>query len=97
VTGHKFKDQYAVSVMKQNFTVGHVPKECSQLFHFFILHEGVIRCEITGSRQRSTLAKGGLEVPCKYVFSTDKPKLLSKLRQLLEKVPGKVSKVELKK
>jgi hypothetical protein len=81
--GFKFGDRHAVSVMRNNFTVGHVPKEFSQMAHFFILHDGVIECEITGTRQRSKLARGGLEVPCVYVFRTDKPKLMSKLRELL--------------
>jgi hypothetical protein len=84
----KFGDVHAVSVMLEHYTMGHVhmPKEFSKLVNLFILYDGLITCKITGNRQRSSLAQGGLEVPCVYVFRAAKPKLLSKLRVLLDAV-----------
>ena len=40
--------------------VGHVPREFSRLFWYFLQTDGEITCEIT--------VKGGLEIPCSYKF-----------------------------
>ena len=48
--------------------VGHVPREFSILFWYFLQNDGEITCEITGSRRQSPLVKGGLEIPCSYKF-----------------------------
>ena len=48
-------DDHAVSVMKAETIVGHVPREISRTFWHF-MHGGSVRCEITGRR---TLGKGG--------------------------------------
>ena len=49
-------DDHAVSVVKAETIVGHVPREMSRTFWHFIMHGGSIGCEITGRR---TLRKGG--------------------------------------
>ncbi len=53
-------DLFAVCELKSGTTVGHVPREYSKMFHFFLFHCGRICCEVTGHRK---LGKG-LEVPC---------------------------------
>ena len=41
----------------------------SKLAHFFVKHDGEIRCEITGSKRYSSdLEQGGLEIPAKIIF-----------------------------
>ena len=48
--------------MKDGAIVGHIPRELSRSYWYFIRHGGTISCEVTGSRQRGI----GLEVPCVY-------------------------------
>lgn len=85
------KDQYAVAVCKSDGstaaptsprTVGHVPREFSRLFWYFLEKGGEITCQITGNRRRSPLAQGGLEIPCIYKF-LGKKKHIKRLRKLL--------------
>lgn len=71
-------DSYAVSVQKDGIIVGHVPREVSRIFMFFIRHGGTIVCEVVGHRR---LGKG-LEVPCCYKL-TGKPKHVKKALKLL--------------
>ena len=35
--------------------VGHLPRELSKVFWYFLDHRGVLECEVTGSRQRFPL------------------------------------------
>ena len=55
------EDEYAIAVCKDDAAsldsriVGHVPREFSRLFWYFLQNDG----EITGSRRQSPLVKGG--------------------------------------
>ena len=68
------EDEFAVRVIKNDpaslnpeLTVGHVPRELSRLCWYFLQNDGEITTfEIIGSRRRSSLVQGGLEVPCLY-------------------------------
>ena len=51
--GRKFGDKHSVAVMKDGITCGHLPKEISSLAKFFIIHEGEIMCNVTGTKRRS--------------------------------------------
>ena len=51
------------------FVVGHLPKEISRYCHYFTMHDGKIRGEVTGPRQHSDTEKGGMEIPCLLTFS----------------------------
>ena len=78
-------DNYAVQVFKTGTgTVGHVPREYSRMFHFFLLHCGRISCEITGHRKKGH----GLEVPCKYHLTGDK-KLVKKAQKIVKDIKKK--------
>ena len=62
-------DRFAVAVIKvgedgSRSVVGHIPRELSRLLSHFLAHGGDISCEVTGRRQRSPLAQGGLDIPC---------------------------------
>lgn len=74
-------DRYAIAVMKEDSIVGHVPQSLSKIFHFFIRHDGIITCEITGQRKKGH----GLEVPCCYKL-TGKPKYIARAKELLKKL-----------
>ena len=43
---HNVQDRFAVAVVKDNITVGHVPREVSRLVWHFIEHDGTVNCEI---------------------------------------------------
>ena len=76
------EDQYAVAVINNDQVVGHVPRELSQTFWYFIEREGEIICKVTGRKQRSALLQGGMEIPCIYTLR-GKKKLVKKLRSVL--------------
>ena len=46
------EDRFAVAVAKDDFVVGHVPREFSKLCRHFLRHDGTIVCEVTGRRKR---------------------------------------------
>ena len=57
-------DSFAVSVVKNDYTVGHVPQSLSKVTWFFLTRGGTVTCRITGRRKLGI----GLEVPCLYVY-----------------------------
>ena len=63
------EDRYAVAVIKDSTTVGHLPRRISMLCSLFIRRGGTIRCSITGHcRYSRDLVQGGMEVPCQLTF-----------------------------
>ena len=62
-------DQYAMAILKATLVVGHVPRNLSRVFYFFMRHGGTIECTVTGHRKFGI----GLEVSCSYKLS-GKPK-----------------------
>ncbi len=78
------EDQHAVAIVKAvvGDVVGHAPREISRICWHFLSRGGTITCIVTGSRQRSFLPEGGLEIPCIYRFQ-GKKKLVEKLNSLL--------------
>ena len=77
-------DRYAVSVNKGTDIVGHLPKKFSKIFSLFLRRGGVVTCEVTGTRRRSTdLVQGGLEIPCLLQIKGER-KSMSVLKKLLQ-------------
>ena len=90
------QDMYAVAVIKElrgrKAVVGHLPRQISMVCHLFLRKGSVIACHVTNSCQYSAdLPQGGLEVPCKLIFSTKDKKLFDKSVALLQKAPGLVT------
>ena len=59
-------DRYAIAVMKQlpgrlaDCTIGHLPREISQIIRFFLLRGGVVSVKIVNkNHRRSPLVQGG--------------------------------------
>ena len=82
-------DPHAVAMMKvisrASAVVGHVPFDISSICSIFIRRGGSIISRVTGSRcYSSDLEKGGLEIPCKLVFSIESEKEANKTRKRLE-------------
>ena len=63
-------DPYSVAIVDGNTVVGHVPRAILVVCSLFLRRNGVITCEVIGGRHYSNdLPQGGLEIPCKLVFS----------------------------
>ena len=83
------EDLFAVAVCKEDtagsggLKVGHVPREIARLCWYFLEHDGEIVCTVTGTRRRSPLVQGGLEIPCKLKF-VGKRKHIKKLKKMLQ-------------
>ena len=78
------EDQYAVVVRKGEDIVGHVPMKILFLCSIFIRRGGVMHCIINANRCYShDLPQGGMEVPCKLMFSGAE-KDLDKVMKYLE-------------
>lgn len=73
-------DKFAVSVKKGADIVGHVPREITKVFHYFIKRSGIVTCEVTGSKQN---LGNGLEIPCVYTLKGEE-KNVKKLPGLLK-------------
>ncbi len=78
------QDPHAVAMIKGLDVVGHVPRKISTMCSMFLRRVGsTIVCTVTGPRRHSVdLVQGGLEVPCKYLFTGDEV-LIEKLKRLL--------------
>ena len=76
------RDTYAVAVVRDDITVGHLPRKISRVSALFIRRGGTIRCRVTGRRRYSSdLPQGGLEIPCKLTFEGE-AKEIKKLLKL---------------
>ena len=82
------KDPLTVAVIKpiagENTVIGHVPRIISSLCSLFIRRGGAIKCSVDGNRRYSAdLPQGGMEVPCKLVFSSKSIVDSEKLKKLV--------------
>ena len=55
-------DHHVVCLTRRGAVIGHVPRQLSKLFYFFLLYNGRLTCEIVGKRKFGVR----LEVPCIY-------------------------------
>ena len=66
-------DDFAVAVLKNSNTVGHVPREISRFCWYFLHKSGIeMTCIVNGDRRRSEVDGKGLVVPCVYIFKGKK-------------------------
>ena len=54
--------------MKGKLIVGHIPKEISKIYWFFLHKGGTIHCRVKDKRKFS-IEHGSLEMPCELTFS----------------------------
>ena len=81
-------DDFAVAVLKNSNTVGHVPREISRVCWYFLQKSGSeMTCIVNGDRRRSEVDGKGLVVPCVYIFK-GKQKHLERLINLFAKLTG---------
>ena len=79
-------DKFAVKVVKNNEIVRylHVPCEYSRTLWYFIACGGKICVEVTGCRRHCKELCGGMEIPCRLVFSCSSKGKINRLKGLLE-------------
>ena len=77
-------DKFAVKVIKNNEIVGHLPREYSRILWYFIAHGGKICVKVTGRRRHCKQLCGGMEIPCRLVFSCSSKVKINRLKELLE-------------
>ena len=77
-------DRYAVAVLKDDITVGHLPRKFTKIFSLFFRGGGSITCQVTGHRRYSRdLAQGGMEIPCELTLRGAKTDI-KKFRALID-------------
>ena len=62
-------DKFAMKVVKNNEIVGSLPREYSRTLWCFNASGGKIYVEVTGPRRHCKQLCGGMEIPCRLVFS----------------------------
>ena len=77
-------DKFAVKVIKNNEIVGNLPREYSRTLWYFIARGGKICVEVTGCRRHCKQLCGGMEIPCRLVFSCSSKVKIKRLKDLLE-------------
>ena len=82
------KDQYAVTVCRvDGIIIGHIPRKISFLCGVFIRRGGTIQCIVNeDSRYSHDLPQGGMEIPCRLVFSTREEKDLNKIKKTFKRL-----------
>ena len=76
--GALVEDNYAIAVINNGKTVGHVPKFLTKLTFFFLKNVGKLHIRVTGPRRYSVdLKQGGLELPARLLFYFVKRKTAS--------------------
>ena len=79
-------DKFAVKVIKNNEIVGHLPHEYSRILWCtsWKARGGKICVKVTGRRRHCKQLCGGMEIPCRLVFSCSSKVKINRLKELLE-------------
>ena len=71
-------------MVKNNDIVGHFPREYSRILWYFIVRGKKIYMELTGRRRHCRKLCGGMEIPCRLVFSCSSKVKINRLKELVE-------------
>ena len=63
---------------------GHLPCEYSRILWYFIARCGKICVEVTGRRRHCKQLCGGMEIPCRLVFTSSSKAKVNRFKELLE-------------
>ena len=77
-------NKFAMKEVKNNEIVGHLPQKYSRTLWYFIACGGKICVEVTGRRRHCKQLCGGMEIPCRVVFSCLSKVKINRLKKLLE-------------
>ena len=81
---HNEADKFSVKVVKNKEIVGHLPCEYSRTLWYFIPCGKNICVEVTGHRRHCKQLCGGMEIPCRWLFSCLSKVRINRLKELLE-------------
>ena len=76
-------DKHAVKVVKDDETVGHLPREFSRIAWYFLARSGEISVEVIGRRRHCKQLCGGMEIPCQLEFNCSNKVQMKRLKELL--------------
>ena len=80
--GALVKDKYAIAIISNNQTVGHVPKFLSKLTFFFLKHGATLTVKATGERKYSfDLPQGVMEIPTEFIYKSKKNELIGQMKE----------------
>ena len=77
-------DKFALRVVKNNETVGHLLCEYSRILWYLIARGGKKCLEVTGRIRHCKQLCGGMEIPCRLVFSCSTKVKIDRLKELVE-------------
>ena len=77
-------DKFAVKVVKSNETFGHLLCEYSQFLWYLISRGGKKCLEVTGRIRHCKQLCGGMEIPCRLVFSCSTKVKIDRLKEFVE-------------
>ena len=80
--GALVEDRYAIAIISNNQTVGHVPKFLSKLTFFFLKYGGTLTVKVTRERRYSfDLAQGGMEISAEFICKSEKKELSDQMKE----------------
>ena len=75
-------DKYAIVIISNNQTVGHVPKFLSKLTFFFLKQGATLTVKVTGERRYSfDLPQRGMEIPAEFIYKSEKKELIDQMKE----------------
>ena len=80
--GALVEDKYAITIISNNQTVGHVPKFLLKLTFFFLKHGAALTVKVTEERRYSfDLPQGGIEIPAEFIYKSEKKELIDQMKE----------------
>ena len=80
--GALVEDKYAIAIISNNQTVGHVPNFLSKLTFFFLKHGATLTVKVTGERRYSfDLPQGGMKIPAEFIYESEKKELIDQIKE----------------
>ena len=80
--GALVEDKYAIAIISNNQTVGHVPKFLPKLTFFFLKHGATLTIKVTGERRYSfDLPQEGMEIPAEFIYRSEKKELIDQMKE----------------
>ena len=83
VAKREFNNQLDKHTVKNDETVGHLPREFSRIAWYFLARSGEISVEVIGRRRHCKQLCGGMEIPCQLEFNCSNKTQMKRLRELL--------------
>ena len=83
VAKREFNNPMDKHAMKNDETVGHLPREFSRIAWYFLARSGEISVEVIGRRRRCKQLCRGMEILCQLEFNCSNKAQMKRLKELL--------------